>query len=228
MKKHLVGVIIPYNVDRGFLHEAEASLDNQVYDGDLIEVLKIKIKGKNNNVSQNINAGIRIAKKEGCDFIKYFAEDDLLTENCISDSVKSMIEQDVDFIHGGAINFFDDKRQTEFYWPPFKTITIEGFLKYLKTRTNPIHGLTQFWRADVFDKIGYFRVDLKCAEEHEFTLRALYNGLKMGYAPHFMGKYRWHDKQKSLGKGVDQAERQRIIKSIHLEYRNLIKTRENE
>lgn len=220
MKKIKVGLIIPYNIDRGFLEEAKSSARGQIFDSEKIEVFLIVIHGKNRNVSENINAGVRIAKKRGCEFVKYFAEDDLLMPNCISDSVQGIIDQDVDFIHGDAITILANKRQ-QIYRPPIKTTNLCGFMDYLVTRVNPIHGLSQFWRMSVFDKIGFFNVNLKCAEEHEFTLRALAAGLKMGYINIPMGKYRIHDRQKSLGKGVNQAERARIVKDIHDEFRKL-------
>lgn len=221
MKKHKVGVIIPYNKDRGFLAEAIQSVHNQVYDGKKVELFLIKINGPGRSVSANINVGVKIAKDLKCDFVKYFAEDDLLTSNCIQDSVDGILQSGCDLIHGNAVNFWVNSKKRDRYIPPMKTFDVQSLLKFLEKRTNPVHGLTQFWKMEVFDAIGNFDTSLTCAEEHEFTLRALHAGFNIGYTNKDLGMYRHHDEQKSLGKGVNQAERKRIIKGIHFKYRKL-------
>lgn len=221
MKKFKVGLIIPYDKDRGFLYEAIKSANDQVYNGNRIEVFLIKIYGPGRSCSANINAGVKIAKDLKCDFVKYFAEDDLLTPNCIADSVQFMVNNDCDFLHGKAVDFFPvSGRQVERV-PALKTFDIRSFLKFLENRTNCVHGLTQFWKMEVFDAIGKFDTSLRTAEEHEFTLRALHAGFKIGYLDKILGRYRRHVGQKSLGHGVDQAARTAAVKSIHNKYRQL-------
>lgn len=216
-KKKVVSVIIGYNNDRGWLNEAVESVRNcQIYDKKLIEVELIRVHGKNNNIAENLNIGIQTAKGQ---YIKYLSEDDLLTPNCIEDSLNAFTD-DIDFIHGNSINFHQNGKM-ELYKPRHTVFDLKSFLQVLQTKTNFIHGGTLMFRKSFFTKAGLFDTTLKCAEEHELVLRGLSMGMKIGYCNKTLYKYRRHDKQKSLGKGVDQAERVRIVKEIHLKYHNL-------
>jgi glycosyltransferase involved in cell wall biosynthesis len=216
-KKKIVSVIIGYNHDRGWLNEAIESVKNaQIYDKKLIEVELIIVHGKNNNIAENLNIGIQAAKGQ---YIKYLSEDDLLTPNCIEDSLNAFTN-DIDFIHGNSINFHKNGKM-ELYKPRHTVFDLKSFLQVLQTKTNFIHGGTLMFRKSFFTKVGLFDTTLKCAEEHELVLRGLSMGMKIGYCNKTLYKYRRHDKQKSLGKGVDQAERMRIVKEIHTKFRLL-------
>ena len=216
-KKKIVSVIIGYNHDRGWLNEAVESVKNaQIYDKKLIEVELIVVHGKNNNIAENLNIGIQAAKGQ---YIKYLSEDDVLTPNCIEDSLNAFTD-DIDFIHGNSINFRQNGKM-ELYKPRHTVFDLKSFLQVLQTKTNFIHGGTLMFKKSFFEKVGLFDTSLKCAEEHELVLRGLSMGMKIGYCNKTLYKYRRHDKQKSLGKGVDQAERMRIVKEIHTKFRLL-------
>jgi len=193
----LVTIIIPYSIDRGYLNQAIESVKNQTYSN--IELL---IQNKNVNVSTNINNGIKRAKGE---YIKYLCEDDYLTPNSIEDSVKAI--QGYDFIHGVANNVFGDRIVIQ------KPVTTNPTLNQMLTN-NVIHGGTLMFRKSIFDKIGLFDESLVCAEEYEFNLRCLWQGFKLGYTDKILYNYRRHAKQKSLGKGIDQAQRKLRIDEI--------------
>jgi glycosyltransferase involved in cell wall biosynthesis len=204
MLQPLVSIIIPYSIDRGYLDIAIESVKKQTYSN--IELL---IQNDNVNVSTNINNGIKRAKGE---YIKYLCEDDYLTPNSITDSVKAM--QGFDFIHGVANNIHGAFTQVQ--KPRINHPSINDMLF-----NNVIHGGTLMYRKDVFDKVGYFDESLTCAEEYELNLRCLDFGLKLGYTDNILYNYRRHDAQKSLGKGINQGERALKIQSIKDKYKRL-------
>ena len=193
----MVSIIIPYNIDRG-IDKAIESVVAQTYDGKI----EIILSQSEHNVSYNINRGVEMARGE---FIKYLCDDDWLTPNSIEWSVNAM--KGNDFIHGNSFNVFPTR--TESYKPKHINPTLEQM-----AFQNVIHGGTLMYRKDVFKKIGLFDESLTCAEEYDFNLRCLKQGLKLGYVDKFLYNYQRHDNQKSLGKGVDQVARQLKIKAI--------------
>lgn len=199
----MVSIIIPYSKDRGYLKQAIDSVYKQTYDG-RIEIL---LSESPNNVSYNINVGVKQAKG---DYIKYLCDDDFLTTNSIKDSVEAI--QGFDFIHGVANNVF--KTHTHVQYPRLKRPTLNDMLE-----SNVIHGGTLMYRREVFEKIGLFDESLTCAEEYDFNLRCLKFGMKLGYTDKILYNYRRHDEQKSLGKGVNQELRAFKIKAIQDKWR---------
>ena len=107
----LATVIIPYNKDRGWLKAAIASVPK--------DVQLILSKG-DGGWPENFNKALPEAKGK---YIRYLHEDDMLTENCIADSVQALEDQDVDFIHGNAIEISVGERKT--YTPRAKHPTIQ-------------------------------------------------------------------------------------------------------
>ncbi len=200
----MVSVIIPYNKDRGFLKQAIESIENQTYLTELI------LSQSDKSVSYNINKGL---EKATGDYIRYCCEDDLLTPNCIEDSVKAI--QGFDFIHGNAINFWSNGLEQP-YIPTIKNPTLQEMITL-----NVIHGGTVLYRRDCFDRFGGFDEILWCAEEYEFNMRLLSNGCKLNYCDSFMYRYRRHKKQKSLGNTDQayQAKRQIEINKIKNRFR---------
>ena len=148
MLQPLVSIIIPYSVDRGYLHQAIDSVKNQTYTN--IELL---IQNDNVNVSTNINNGIKRAKGL---YIKYLCEDDYLTPNSIKDSVEAM--QGFYFIHVVDNNVHVNSIQVQY--PRFKQPTLNDMLY-----NNVIHGGTLMYRKDILDAVKGFDESLTCAEE---------------------------------------------------------------
>lgn len=192
-----VSIIIPYKIDRGFLKEAIDSVNAQTYPN-----IELIICQGDKSVSANINDGIR---KSTGDYVKYLCEDDTLTPNSIEDSVKAM--EGVDFIHGVANNVFTYGSSIQV--PTHKYPDLDQML-----HNNVIHGGTLMYRKEVFEIVGLFNENLTCAEEYEFNLRCLNSGMILGYTDSVLYNYRRHDKQKSLGKGIDQKERAKKIQAI--------------
>lgn len=195
-KKARVTVIIPYKVDRGWLQDAINSVPPDV---------QLLISQGEGNWPQNFN---KVLDQVEGEFIKYLHSDDILTENCIEDSVKAIEEQGVDFIHGKSINFSmaDD---TEMVFEPL--MKVFGFEDLVGS--NFIHSGTTMYRREIFEKIGGFDETLSHCEEYEFNLRCLQAGFKIGYCDSILCKYRQHPAQKSqiyanqvelIGKGLQE------------------------
>jgi len=203
-----VSIIIPYNKDRGWLRDAIESVHNQTYKGEI----ELILSQSDNRVGYNINRGIEKATGE---YVKFFAEDDILTPNCIEDSVKAI--KGYDFIHGKAYNFNLKKPyRNNTHTPSVKVPTLEDLLT-----VNYIHGGTLFYRRDVFERFGLFDETLWTGEEYEFNLRLLSQGAKIGYVNKILFNYRLHDLQKSIGKQTLEykARRKTEIERIKELYR---------
>lgn len=198
-----VSVIIPFNIDRGWLRDAVNSVKAQSYAQ--IELIMSKSK---NHVGYNLNRGI---EKATGDFIKYLCDDDLLTSNSIADSLRTFDENpSAGFIHGRAINFWPDGKTTE-YVPKHPHPTA-----YQMLINNELHGGTLMYRREVFMKYGGFSEKLWTGEEYEFNLRIMSGGVKLAYCDAVLYRYRRHHLQKSLGnKSAEyQAKRKEAIMEI--------------
>ena len=192
-----VSIIIPFKTDRGWLSEAVESVQNQTH-----KDIELILSQSDNGVSYNINKGIEKAKGE---FIKWLPEDDLLTPNCIEDSLKAI--KGYDFIHGKAFNFNTrSPYKNNTHTPRIKYPSLNDMLKY-----NVIHGGTMFYRKECFDKFGLFDESLWTGEEYDLHLKFLSQGARIGYVDKIVFKYRLHDFQKSIGKHTLEYKRQRQI-----------------
>lgn len=205
-----VSIIIPYNKDRGFLNEARMSVKTQTYKG---PIYLIESNDPEASVSKNINnAWSAVTGK----YVKFFAEDDMLTPICIEESVSRLEETNADFIHGNAFNKFDNENRAQY--PVHEHPTLEQML-----HNNVIHGLTLMYRTETIQKMinnrgFWFDESLDCAEEYDVNLWLMKNGYKLEYVRAFLGKYRRHKEQKSLGVEVDQVARAKRIQAIKNRY----------
>jgi glycosyltransferase involved in cell wall biosynthesis len=201
-----IDIIIPYNTDRGFLHEALNSILLQKYDESIIKIGTILSKS-DKGVSVNLNYGI---KQTTGDLVRYLCEDDLLTRNSISDTVQYFIDNpDVDFIHSNAIEFNSENEITE-YKPPILIPKVTD--KYC------IHGGTVTYRTRCFEH-RLFDETLWTGEEYDFNLYLLKNGYKIGYLDSFTYKYRHHELQKSIGNMTIDYQQLRLIEKNKIKAR---------
>lgn len=205
-----VSIIIPYNKDRGFLKEAKESVVKQTYKGEIDLILSHDPFA---SVSENINNAWPVVTGK---YVKFFAEDDMLTPICIEESVSRLEETGADFIHGNAFNKFDNENRAQY--PVHEHPTLEQML-----HNNVIHGLTLMYRTETIQKMidnrgFWFDESLNCAEEYDVNLWLMKNGYKLDYVRAFLGKYRRHKEQKSLGAGVDQVARAKRIQAIKNRY----------
>lgn len=175
-----VTVIIPYKEDRGWLKDAVESVPDGV---------QLILSQGEGNWPQNFNKALQMATG---DFIKYLHEDDMLTLNCIKDSVKAIETQGVDFIHGNAVELHEKTGNKEMWKTPRTNPTLAQLL-----RKNTIHSATLMYRKEVFEKVGMFDESNKVTsfEEYEFNLRCLSAGLKIGYCNSTLAYYRRHPNQ---------------------------------
>jgi len=200
--KKKVTVIIPYNIDRGWLKDAIASVPDSV---------QLILSQGEGNWPQNFNKALNQA--EGV-YIKYLHEDDMLTPNCIEDSVKAIEEQKVDFIHGNAIQHSQKSGNELIYRPKITVPTLQELL--LK---NVIHSATTMYRREVFEKVGMFNETalVKAFEEYEFNIRCLQMGMKIGYCNSTLAFYRRHPRQ--LIKSVKRDVRLKNKEEVKKKYR---------
>jgi len=176
-----VSIIIPYKEDRGWLKEAVASVPPEV---------ELILSQGDGNWPQNFNKGL---KKATGDLIKFLHEDDMLTSNCIQDSIECFNRMDVDFIHGNAYEIYmNEGRRLGLYKPSIHIPTFADLLN-----KNVFHSTTLMYRREIFEKLGGFNEDDKMYsfEEFEFNLRALKAGFKVGYVNSPLAYYRRHPNQ---------------------------------
>jgi hypothetical protein len=179
--KPKVTVIIPYKTDRGWLQEAINSVPPDV---------QLLVSQGEGNWPQNFNKVLN--QVEGT-YVKYLHDDDMLTSNCIEDSINTLESQNVDFIHGMAIEMHILSKTNKVYIPRIKNIQLNDLLQL-----NHIHSATTMYRKTIFEKLGGFDETLSNSEEYEFNLRCLHAGYKLGYCNSVLAYYRRHGKQQSV------------------------------
>jgi len=189
----LVTVIIPYNKDRGWLKRAIESVPKEV---------QLLVSQGEGGWPENFN---KVLPEATGKYIKYLHEDDMLTPNCIKDSVQAMEDQEVDFIHGKAIEIYAQNRDKKVvYTPEIKYPTSQDLQK-----KNVIHSTTTMYRREIFDKIGGFDETLNTQEEYEFNLRCLEAGFKIGYCDTSLAYYRRHPEQKVRTVSVEEKKKEK-------------------
>lgn len=203
-----ISIIIPYVYDRGFLNEAIKSIYEQTYP---IEKIQIILSKSDNGVSTNFNNGLN---EVTTDLVRYLCDDDLLTTNSVEDTINYFKNNNVDFIHSNAYNFYEDGSFEE-YIPKIKIPTLQDMLnKYM------IHGGTVTYKTSCFNN-RRFDEELWTGEEYDFNLWLLKNNYKIGYLNSFTYKYRRHKLQKSLGNDDKIYQQKRQIEKDKIKQRYL-------
>ncbi len=200
----MISVIIPYNIDRGYLDSAIESIQNQTYRD--FEIILSQSEGSG---GYNLNRGIEKAKGE---YIKWLCEDDLLTPNCLKDSLEAI--KGYDFIHGRGLNLLENGTET-----PYQLTNPYAQLNSMLIQ-NGINGGTTMYRRDIFDKVMWDE-DLWTGGEYDFHLKLLHLGYRLGFTDKILYKYRRHSLQKSLGNKdwAYQDKRKEQIEMIRNRYR---------
>jgi hypothetical protein len=202
IEKKKVTVIIPYKEDRGWLKDAVDSVPADV---------QLLLSQGQGNWPTNFNNALNQA--EGI-YIKYLHEDDMLTPNCIVDSIRTMEEQGADFIHGNALQLNVKTGKNIIWRPSITNPTLQNLIG-----KNTIHSATLMYRREVFEKVGRFNESdkVKSFEEYEFNLRCLQAGMKIGYCNSTLAFYRRHPKQQI--KTTSKEQRNKYRKEIVNFYR---------
>lgn len=189
----LVSIVIPYNVDRGYLQEARKSALKQNYPN--CEVILYQSKGK---LGFNVNRGVERAKGE---YIKILAEDDLLFKTSIKDLVQGI--GDADFCCADAFNQVENGNDFIF---KSKVQSLEDCLL-----RNSIHGGTVLYKRSLWDELGGWDEELNTGEEYDWHLKLLYTGKKLVYTPKTVTIYRIWSKGKASTLATN-ADRKNYIK----------------
>ena len=203
MKSPDVTIIIPYNKDRGYLHEAVKSAESQAhvipFQGDAL-------------IGTNINAAMKGVTTR---YVAIMAEDDLLPPGSVFFRQKALEETGADFIHGRGTIFFSDGREMP-YRMRKKTPNLNDMVD-----ENQICGGTPMYLTDVFQKSGGFDEALWTAEEYEFHMKLLSMECKIDWCDRVVYNIRVHDGQKSIGVKDRAYQNRRIaeIKRIKDRYR---------
>ena len=178
--KSLVSIIIPYKKDRGWLQEAIDSVPKYA---------QLIVSQGEGNWPANFNKGLQQATGQ---YIKWLHEDDMLTPNCIVDSINAFEKTGADFIHGNVIEIrmYANGRQSR-WKSPIEIPTLGNMLQ-----KNTIHSASLMYKREVFNQVGLMDESLNTAEEYEFNLRCLKAGLKLGYCDSTLAYYRRHFLQK--------------------------------
>jgi GT2 family glycosyltransferase len=175
-----VTVIIPYKVNRGWLQDAINSVPK--------ENVQLLVSQGEGNWPENFNKVLKLAMG---DYIRYLHEDDMLTSNCINDSIRTLEWQGADFMHGDVYEL-DQESGRQWYWrSPKKFPTLNDMLE-----KNYMHSASLMYRREVFEKLSSFNETLNVMEEYEFNLRCLQAGMKLGYCGSPLAIYRRHREQK--------------------------------
>ena len=156
-----------------------------------------------------MNRGIDKAKG---DYICYLCDDDLLPPDSLKNRLESI--KGHDFIHGRGQQFFENG-QIKPWMLTDPNATLESILIQ-----NGIMGGTTLYRRELFEE---FRWDesLWTAEEYEFHVKLLYNGMSLGFCDKFVYLYRRWWGQKSLGNTTPeyQQERKNAVEKIKHRYK---------
>jgi len=175
-----VSVILPYNVDRGFLREAVGSVFLQDY-----KSVELVLSHGHGTVGENINRGVMESNGK---WIKILAEDDFLPNDSLK--ILSRCFDRYDWIVADAYNFGNKAWECRFSGClPTTTKMLE---------MNCIHGGAVIYRKDLFFLTGGYNEELITAEEYDFHLLLLKNGYKVGYIPEIVYFYRIHEKNKYI------------------------------
>lgn len=208
-----IAFIIPSHTDReDYLVETIKSINdvmiNSNYTYTIFCVRSTLKQGDNINYAlEHINS-----LEESYEFVKIIGNDDLLDKGIYHQIDVMLLNKDIDFSHSNSYNFFESGKIIK-HIPKIKHPSLNDMLK-----NNQLHGGTIIYRYDVLNKIKWSNEPT--AEEYDTNLNLLSKGYKLEYVDCFTYHYRRHDKQKSLGKGIDQQWRNTIKEKIKNKYGN--------
>jgi len=193
-----VSVIIPYNINRGYLEQAIASCYDQ--DGFVLDKdYEVIIQQGDCGLSENVNNAVEKAKGK---YIKICAEDDRLTSNCLNDLYTCAESGNYDIVCANAMNVIADD---------LSTIYISRIPETVKdlAKNNTIHGGTTLYLKK---SMPVWNEDMWTAEEYELHLVMASKLCRFGYIDElvYVCRLSRHSKSKSIREFNGQTRQEYI------------------
>nr|WP_305373325.1 hypothetical protein [Photobacterium leiognathi] len=142
----------------------------------------------------------KIISINNCEWIKFLAGDDLLTENCITELVRFSNLNDYKIISSRCITFGDYETVLPLESKKcfYEMTALEQF-KYLGIG-NFVMAPTLFYHAKTLKKLGGFSEKFKIIEDLPMLLTYTKNNIKIGFCDKILVKYRIHSSSTSLSR----------------------------
>ena len=166
-----------------------ASKDNTV---DILKEYEPKFEGRMRWISEPdkglydaINKGIRMAKG---DIVGIINSDDFFPYNdTFTHVAKAFEDGTVEAVYGDSINVFDTEMRTIYHTSLGPSFRIWMY----RIGMMPSHQ-TFYAKRDLFDKLGYYKIDYKITADYELMLRFIYvNRIKVKYVNHPLIAFRF-------------------------------------
>jgi len=218
----LVSIITPtYNSEKyieetikSVLHQSHKHFEHIIVDGlSTDSTLKILSKykhlkvfqGKDNNMYEAINKGIKIANGE---IIAYLNSDDLYYLNTIENVVKAFKSNPESLMLYGDCTFINSQSQEMYtYRLPEFNLKIFSAIKRMI-----VYQQSCFWRKDVHSLIGLFDESFNYSADYDFFCR-LFETNRVKHIPVKLAKFRVHsDSLSENNNGKMQVEKEIIDK----------------
>jgi glycosyltransferase involved in cell wall biosynthesis len=191
-------IIIPYNIDRGYLAEAIESVENQT------KPCKLIVSHSPASCAINLQNGL---DKVDTKYYAVLAEDDRLRKDFVQLMELSIKDHSFAYGYGQSFGLSEKLYRSSCYG-------LKDLLKH-----NTIHGGSVLYDTDYVISVGGYNTSLNCAEEYELHLRMLKNGCTFVEVAHAVYLYRYHEKQKSKVRLSDKVARDAEIERIKSMYR---------
>jgi len=156
------------------------------------------------NAAHAINIGIQ---ESWGDWIKLLGSDDYLLPNCLNNFIKNVDNEEC--IYYSDYYVLKDGLKYGFICPEYPKEQ-----QYTELR-NKFYGGCSFLSDKLFQKYGVFDESLPYAEDYEYWLRLVSNGVEMKHLPFYSTVFRIHDGQntKKYGKLLDEGIRNKYTVS---------------
>lgn len=159
-------------------------------------------KENNTGVSANCNRAVKRSKGQ---WIKYFAGDDKLLPNCITDNIEYVNEHpsiDVLFSDMVVIGNHISGKMIDSRHVYFERLT-KGEFKRRLLYQNFLPAPSAFFSKELFDKVGGFDENIPFMEDKPFFLRAVFDNSNLSYMKKATICYRKHSNSLSNIKNVN-------------------------
>lgn len=204
IKNPLVSVLVPsYNHEK-YIVETIESIINQTYknielividdgskDNSILILKKLQklynftlVSRENKGLCETLNEAILMASGK---YIAVCASDDIYLEHKIEKQVDFMENNDFALCYSKVISFNNQGKKKYPKSSKYKS----GYIFYDLLKTNFIPAVTQMYRKDIFDVIGYFDKNL-WIEDWDMLLR-ISNKYQIGFIDDYLAMYRNHD-----------------------------------